>query len=299
MRARATRKGDGRSGMVLMLVLVVVGALALLVYHVQVSAQVWSSQAGRGLERARLRAAARDAAWLALSGLAADAETAADHTNEAWAAPTQLDYPDGVSAWARVEDEERRVNLNNLAVAAPAAGGRSAFQVVSDLLGLAGRSDPAADARALRQRLDAPAGEAAAWHESLVDLRTRLGGESDAWRRAAEWFSALPATPARATPVNVNTAPAEVLRGVLGPGRDAVVDWLLALRRQHPLASLEPLAAALGPGALEDARLFFDTRSRYFSVLARAGRNGASEEVYALAERDDQGAVRILRWVER
>ncbi len=295
MRFQATRKGRGRCGMVLPLVLVIVGALALLVYHLQVSAQVSNSRANQNLDRARLRIAAREAVWLALKNLAADPDNAVDHTNETWAAGLNMNYPDAIAVQVKVEDEERRLNLNNLAVPALPEN-RSSFQAISDALAGLGRNDADALTRSLKNRLALSGGSA---HESLSELKRLLGAESKAWQNGALNFTVLPTSPARATTINVNTAPIEILEAVLGPGWKAAARAINDLRQERPLASLGPLSAALGPGAQEKVRLLFDVQSRYFSISARSSRNGQFEDVYALAERDDHGTVRVIRWVER
>lgn len=299
MRLQATRKRSSSSGMALMLVLVIVSLLALLVYYAQVSAQVWNVQAARELEHSRLKVAARETAWLAMAKLAADVDVLSDHTNEVWAETTEILYPDGVCAKARIEDEERRINLNNMAVVMSDGVARSSFQIVSDLLGRQGRINPNADAGLLRRRLETQAVSNLNVHESLAELTDLLCSGTNDCRRMADVFTALPVTPVRVTPINVNTALPDALYAVLGPGREAVMNLLLDLRRTYPLASLAPLETALGTRVFSDTKNHFAVRSRYFSVFASAWRADKTEEVYALAERDDQGAVRILRWVER
>lgn len=299
MRAWATKKRRNNSGMVLMLTLVAVAMLAILVYYAQIAAQVWGNSANRELQRAKLRTAARDVAMLAFSRLTEDSDMMVDHTNEIWAAEVKLEYPDGICAAARIEDEERRVNINNLAVPTQATGGRSAFQVLETLLSMQGRADPVNDVRALRRSLETSTTAAAPMHESLAELKDKIFTSTNEWARSSCFFTALPLSPARVTPVNVNTAPPEVLRATLGPGHEAMVEWLVGFRQKQPLAGIEPVAQAFGQAAFDEIRLFFDTRSRYFTVQARAWLKDAYEEVYALAERDDQGALKILRWVEQ
>lgn len=117
------------------------------------------------------------------------------------------------------------------------------------------------------------------------------------------WFGLSPATLDRlrpfvtllpkATPVNLNTAPAPVLEAVI-PGLDAAsARRLLARRNQRPWYSLQEAADALGPlGRLLDHSLHA-VNSQYFEIQGRLRIDDLVQEELALVERNGQ-QVRML-----
>ena len=104
---------------------------------------------------------------------------------------------------------------------------------------------------------------------------------------------------ARIMPVNVNTAGRDVLMAMLGPQNRSAANTLCALRDAAPLTSLAPLKRLLKAGKDSPWDPYFAVKSSFFSVIARAAKDGGAEEVYALAFRDPMGNVEILRWVCR
>lgn len=143
-----------------------------------------------------------------------DARTSAvDHAGEPWATPlgrTRLDNGDREPAWlsGRVEDGQSRFNLRGLAVAGELPVEDVA--VLGRLLAYTGSSgvDVARFAQRLRTammipRLDAPSLVVA----SVEDIVLSETAEVEALQRLKPFVTLLPVQ----TPINVNTAPAEVL----------------------------------------------------------------------------------------
>lgn len=102
----------------------------------------------------------------------------------------------------------------------------------------------------------------------------------------------------RASHVNLNTAPAHVLRGVIGntPDRAALVEQLLAYRVENPITAIGPYLGRLPPADVQIATAYLDTKSSHFWVTAIDGSSG-QEIARALLGRGSDGTVRITQWL--
>jgi len=118
-------------------------------------------------------------------------------------------------------------------------------------------------------------------------------------RNTADSAVGGPARGRRIMPVNLNTADREVILAMLGPEHAGAAATLCGLRDAGPLVSLTALNRLLKASPDNSWNRYFDVKSSFFSVTARASKNGRVEEIYALVYRDPQGNVDILRWVCR
>jgi general secretion pathway protein K len=313
-------------GSVLVMVLVMIGLMALLVFQVQVTARGVLREKEDAHARLLLQQAATDATQNAVRLLAADEDLAVDSLDEDWAKPQEAVDPAGVSTRVTITDEDRRFNLNNMAAARGQGGQRAAEEVIMDILTLCGDFAPVEKVEALRDWIDSDA-EGSRESSFYEDLPTSYaaanaplgswseiffvdGYSSDTFRRherriAYEAYSAdlldcvtvLPVGAAQVLPVNVNTASREVLLAILGLPYESVAASILALRDGEPLRDIGTLADALNPELFATIRPYLATNSRFFTIEAQAYFQGRSSQLRALAERTAQGDVRILQWV--
>ena len=334
--------------MMLVLVLILLGLITALALQAQMVARM-ALRIGEGKAlRAQLRAAATDTAWGALHRLAGDADLQVDHTNEPWAVTEERLLLNGIDTWVRIEDENRRFDVNSLSVRLSADTGRMPVDIITDLLRLLRQPDPAVQAQALKDWIDqdhdglretdyyrnlkppvtiadafmeSPRELAAvlAWSGSSGDLPagvpagiavlpardTASGAVGGPARNTAHSAvggpvrNAAPASGRRIMPVNLNTADREVILAVLGPEHAGAAAMLCGLRDAGPLVSLTALNRLLKASPDNSWNRYFDVKSSFFSVMARASKNGRVEEIYALVCRDPQGNVDILRWLCR
>lgn len=307
------KRGRPNGGVVLVVLLMSMAVLTMLVVHMQVSARTALAAESRLLLRARLQAAAEDAAWRALSVLAADDNLLVDHTNEPWAAPAELRLPDGILVRSVMEDENRRLDLNALSVASAYAGARSPESFVADVLRHTGFRDAENAALALARAMEDGARSNAAISASVGTNsayvpRTVLLFESLDEVLAAlpaalppdflQMVTVLPDSKPRLSPININTASPELLIALFGEPQRAVVEWLCIVRAGRPLESASALTGMF-PNA-RDAAAFsacLDVKSSYFSLRVQAESGGASARLYVLLQRDESGALRIRRWI--
>lgn len=122
-----------------------------------------------------------------------------------------------------------------------------------------------------------------------LDQLVWLGLSPATLERLRPYATVLP----RATPVNLNTAPAPVLEAVIAGLDASSARQLLARRSQQPWGSLQEAALALGPlGRQLDARLHA-VGSGYFEIRGRIRIDDLVQEELALVERDGM-QVRML-----
>ncbi|MCX7010461.1 MAG: type II secretion system protein GspK, partial [Kiritimatiellaeota bacterium] len=110
-------------------------------------------------------------------------------------------------------------------------------------------------------------------------------------------FTIVPIPRDRPVRVNVNTASREVLLAIAGVDQASAVQQLLALRESGPLRSLQPIRRAVPPAMQDAVERFLDVRSLYFRVEAVAMQDGQSERIFALARRNENGALAIVQWI--
>lgn len=318
-------ESSSESGAALIIVLGVLAVVTILVARSQMDALFAQRRDQRGLLAARLRAAAGDAARDALARLAADDDLAADHTNEMWAAVREIRDPAGIVTRTKVTDQNRYFNLNNLATP-PQDSGRTPAAILLDLMTLCGDFTPVERVDALLDWMDP--GEEGAYENKFYrrgdrgyappnrplhawgELPWVHGFSRDYFRRherhsinepyaadMVDCVAILPARKASLETVNVNTASATVLTGILGMEYDELAAALVGMRNQRPIRSLNELVAIAPPDLLKRAQPYLDTRSRFFAIAVQAYAEGRTEQLSVLAQRDADGNVSVLQWV--
>lgn len=302
---------DPRSGLVLPAALIVGAALSALALHALAAARA-ETRAAEAVARARrLGAAAAAEALRRLGELAADDNPLVDHLGENWARAAAYTTPAGVRVISRVEDEERRFNLNNLTLAAAEPVARPVSAALADLLVRAGAGDARRRVEALRAALRDPEASAkprsrplADWAQ-LADIpgfdREFLESPTDDNRRKirpADTLTVIPFDPLRPSPINLNTASAEVLTGFFGRERPDLVRAIEELRQTAPLSSVAALSRRLDPLLFNRLAPWMAVHSTHFRITVNAADERDRRSVQVLARRDLQGRVRVLEWTE-
>jgi general secretion pathway protein K len=241
---------------------------------------------------------------------------AADHLGEPWALAVQesklstflsqdQQWREGdaeVFLSGQITDAQSRMNVMNLLqdgqISPPAL---ARFAALFQRLGL-----PLDELQTLSQQLQA------SWQASRTDQVTPASQRTNSQgvaallpRQTAQlvWLGLSPSTLAalqahitvlpEATPVNLNTASAEVLSAVL-PGLDlASARQAVTLRQRGHWTSLNAAKDALGPGARLIDEKQHSVQSRYFEVQGRMRIDNVVQQETALVQRDG-GQVRML-----
>lgn len=234
-----------------------------------------------------------------------------DHLDEPWAVPLRearlssfLSSSGGAAGEAlprdaflsgTITDAQARLNLRNLVDGGRVSGDDlRRFARLFEFLGLPQRELQAL-AENLRFALDASPDNRSAAQAPLAPQRVAHAewlGLSPATRRALEPFVTwLP----QRTPVNLNTAPAEVVMAAL-PGLDmGTAQRLVARRAGRPFATLADAAQAAGLplSALDDGA--FSVSSRFFEVRGQLRLDERVVAEHSLVQRDGQDVRTLWR----
>ncbi len=111
----------------------------------------------------------------------------------------------------------------------------------------------------------------------------------------AETVTIVPEQRSRIVPININTAGAATLQGILGIGHAAVVDRILTGRKTEPFRETDFLADLVSDEEFKNMSPYLDVKSHYFHIQATAYRDGKSAQVYVLARRSDEGRVDAIQ----
>lgn len=260
--------------------------------------QLWLRQVENLNAQAQSRVVALAALQWARSVLAQDARSSSvDHLGEGWAQPLSPLPVEGGELSGGLSDQQGLFNLNSLVREGKAsAADLAVFQKLLDLLqlppGLAGAVvdwiDPDAEptypggAEDMDYLALDPPYRAANRVLTTVDGLYRIKG-FDAARveRLRAFVTALP----QATPVNVNTAPAEVLAAVAGLSLDQA-RALVASRKARHFADLADFRARLPQPEAPLNETLLSVGSRYFLVTGHARFGRAKAGCQALLERE-------------
>ena len=260
------------------------------------------------LRRDQVQAQALVLAGLAWARQVLQDDTAAgpyDHLGETWAIalpPTPLDNG---SIEGRIVDAQGLVNLNNLA--GDGAVARAEHRRLAKLFAQA--QLPAVAIDALADWIDGDDAARDGSHEAtpyaalrparlppnaplLRPSEATLVRGVDAARFAAllPYVTALPAT----TPLNVNTAPREVLQATINGLDDASLTALLADRARKMFTTPAEFRSRLPAGASVDDLGAIGVRSDYFLVTVKARQRETVAQGRALLKRDGQSTPRVV-----
>lgn len=236
--------------------------------------------------------------------LAATADQPEIDLAQSWARPMPVTRIGGGEVGGRIVDLQGRFNLNNLLMgSAVVETSKRRFQQLLAVTGI----DPAMVDAVLDwiDRDDMPRGTAGAEDGTYMDmqpayraanrpfvsassLRLVRGFDAKAFAAISPSVTALPGN----TSININTAPAAVLRS-LGLKGD-VVKALLQRRLKHPFSSPSALHAWLpaGSGSVDFSRL--GVKSRFFLLHAEARVGQVRESLYSVIQVANAGRVLIL-----
>lgn len=287
------------TGFILVNALVLVAALSAVAVYLLSRAETTRHGLTAAQEASALALGLDAVEALALTRLDADLGGLTDHTGESWATP-QSGLPLAVgNASIRLADAQGRFNLNWLALPENEAAAE-AFRHLVRSLGLSPRTaedviaflrpggpeDRSAYA-ALIPPID-PVGGPVLMAAQIADIPALQG---EVYARLAPHVTALPAR----TPLNVNTASAEVLAALFPGVSQASLSRALPRRMFDPYQTVADFLAALGSdlqsdglGGTEAALVGgdgLDVKSSWFVLEAQVDLNGRRAQRTALIQR--------------
>jgi general secretion pathway protein K len=236
------------------IVAMLVAALAAAVAVSVATAQArWSSQVAHRRDQVQAQSIALAGVQWARQILDADARAGPiDHLGEPWALPLPATPVENGVVEGRIVDAQASINVNDLALGTHAAFERRRFERLFATLGVDASLLGAIVAQAPITRVQ--------------ELAYVNGMTPAALARVARFVTSLPV----ATPLNVNTAPAELLAASINGIDPRDVAALVASRAQQPFASLADFRERLPPGATLGDEAAYSVASRFFVVRVPA-----------------------------
>jgi general secretion pathway protein K len=283
--------GQAERGAAVVMAMLVVAVTAMLVSGVFWRQNVLLRQAENELSYAQAKWLIRGAIDWAGVILREDARTSSvDHFGEPWAVPladTQLNQDDGrdpVYLAGEIRDEQAKFNLRNLA--GPAGVNTRELAVLRRLLVLVGAAEGLADPVAERVLSAAPGEDgrkqAALGLASIDDLLGLEGISAAAIERLRPFVTMLP----QPTPVNANTAAAEVLAARFENLALADARRLVASRDRGYFKDRADVLNRVGELRLQASDAEISVATRYFSVNGTVSYRRARLHSEALLRRE-------------
>ena len=319
------RGNSGKDGMVLVLVLVLLGITATLLLHVQFTARIAQQADLRLWQNARLRTALTDEAFHLVRALANDEELAVDHLEKPWAGARETVRPDGLTTISRVTDLNRYVDLNNLVLGDDFTRRNHTERFLQEAMTKAGDFTPidrieavtdwiSPDDEGIRgsefyRTLEPPYRAPNTWMHTWNELQWIYGFTPEYFARKplhvigrpftaniTDLLTIIPGPRSRPVPININTAPSEVLESVFGPAQEPLARYIYLARADRPFRSVEALLAHADQALFAELESFIDVRSTHFLIDVRAFEGDRRAGLRAVVHREPEGRVHILQW---
>jgi general secretion pathway protein K len=269
--------------------------------------QLWLRQVENLTERAQARAVALAALQWARSALAEDArDGAVDHLGEPWARALAPLPVDGGMLAGELADAQARFNLNSLVrgsgtSASDVAALRKLFDLVQlqpdlvnavvDWIDAGGEVTYPAGAEDMDYLIAEPPYRAANRPLSTVDGLARVKGfDAEVLERLRPFVTALP----EATPINVNTAPPEVLAAVIAELTLDEARALVDARQGRHFKDIADFRARLPKSVTQVNETLLAVGSRYFTVSGHARFGRAKVGFEALLQRQSTAWPRLV-----
>ena len=325
-RASSRRRSSRRDGAVLPLVLLLLALISTLLIRAQLQTRAELRYKENLVKQAQIQHALVETLLHRLQAIADDPILQVDPLDEPWLLPVETNRADGVVTMTRVEDLSSRFDWNNLVLTDKPHDQHRGEQIIMDILTLCGDFGPVPKIDALKDWIDADDegyresrhyqeldkgypvanGPLATWGELLhvegftpdyFNPHERHTANESFKGNVLDTLAIIPGPRHQPMPVNLNTAPREVLLGVLGLAEENVIDFLISQRGEKPITSLAALQAAVDPTIAERASEYVDVRSHFFMLTVRGYRDGAALELSALVQRDERGDIQILQTI--
>ncbi len=298
------RRRQSPRGLALIVAMLIAALAAAVAVSVATAQSQWSTRVLHRRDQVQAQSIALAGVAWARQILEQDGRYAGaiDHLGEPWALPLPRTPVDNGDVEGRIVDAQAMLNVNNLASPAHAAFERGAFSRLfaahgvpqSALASIVDWVDPddapqpegAEDAWYLRQAQPALAANAPATR--LDELAYTRGMTAASMRRFLPFATALPVD----TPLNVNTASADVLAASLPNATPEAVLALVASRARQPFASVQDFRERAGVAIGDEA--MYAVASHYFVVTVRARQGETIARARALIART--GATSAIVW---
>jgi len=285
-------------GLALIIAMLVAALAAAVAISLATAQAQWTAQVTQRRDQVQAQSIALAGIQWTRQILTTTRATAFNHLGEPWALPLPATPVENGWVEGRIIDAQGMLNVNNLADGKQTALERQRLARLFNTL----RIPPATLAAVVdwvdSDGVEEPGGAEDAWYRQLAqpglaanmaatrieELAAVRGITPTVLGAMTRFVTALPDD----TPLNVNTAPAELLAASIEGVEPAVVATLVASRAQQPFPSVADFRARLPQGAsLVGGEAMYTVKSHFFLVRVRARQGDTVAEAHALI--DNQG----------
>lgn len=292
-----------QSGLALIIAMLIAALAAAVAVSVATAQSQWSAHVAHRRDQVEAQSIAVAGVQWARAILDADPR-GVDYLGEPWALPLPATPVENGDVEGRIVDAQSMLNVNDFASPQHAPQARQRFTRLFAMLGI-----PAATLAAISDWIDADdvaqeGGAEDAWYgreadaslaanapATRIDELARVRGMTPSvMTRMMPFVTSLPPE----TPVNVNTAPAEVLGALLDGIEPSALALLVARRTAHPFVAPDDFRAQLPPGVTIIDPALISVNTRYFLVSVRARQGETVAHARALIFRGDAAPSSIV-----
>jgi general secretion pathway protein K len=294
-------------GLALIIAMLIAALAAAVAVSVSTAQSQWLAQVDHRRDQVEAQSIALAGIQWARAIVDADAR-GIDYLGEPWALPLPATPVENGEVEGRIVDAQAMLNVNDLAGAEHGALERRRFARLFAALGI-----PDTTLASVVDWVDADdvpqqGGAEDAWYAGQADASlaanapaTRIeelalvrGMTAPALARIAPFVTSLPPD----TPVNVNTAPAEVLAALLDGIDSGALAALVASRSEHPFASPDDFRGRLPSGVSVIDPALVSVSTGYFLVMVRARQGETIAQARALIRRGGTSSAIVWQTIE-
>jgi general secretion pathway protein K len=296
-----------QQGLALIIAMLIAALAAAVAVSVSTAQSQWLAQVDHRRDQVEAQSIALAGVQWARAIIDADTR-GIDYLGEPWALPLPATPVENGEVEGRIVDAQAMLNVNDLASAQHGALERRRFIRLFAALGI-----PDTTLASVVDWVDADdvpqhGGAEDAWYAAEADASlaangpaTRIeelalvrGMTAPALARIAPFVTSLPPD----TPVNVNTAPAEVLAALLDGIDSGALAALVASRGEHPFASPDDFRGRLPSGVSVIDPALVSVSTGYFFVMVRARQGETIAQARALIRRDGASSAIVWQTIE-
>ena len=304
-QGRSAVRTTGERGLALIVAMLVAALAAAVAISLATAQAQWTAQVAQRRDQVQAQSIALAGIQWTRQILDATRSAPFNHLGEAWALPLPATPVENGSVEGHIVDAQGMLNVNNLADGNQTVLERQRFDRLFNAL----RIPPATLAAMVdwvdSDSIEEPGGAEDSWYGRMAqpglaanmpvvridELAAVRGVNPTVLAAMTRFVTALP----DATPLNVNTAPAELLAASIDGVEPAALATLLASRAQQPFQNIGDFRARLPQGASSiGPDSMYTVKSRFFLVSVRARQGDTVAQARALIDRAGSASPRVV-----
>ena len=305
VRGEGMRISIRERGLALIIAMLVAALAAAVAISLATAQAQWTAQVSQRRDLVQAQSIALAGVQWTRQILAMTRASPFNHLGEPWALPLPATPVENGSVEGRIIDAQGLLNVNNLALASTPANERQRFARAFDALHVAPATLAAIVDWVDSDAISEPDGAEDAWYRNapqpglaanmrvmrVEELAAVRGVTTSVLASLTRYVTALPEN----APLNVNTAPAELLAASIDGVDAATLAALVASRAQQPFRTITDFHARLPQTAtLIGGEPLYTVKSRYFLVWVRARQGDTVAQARALIDCEGAAWPRVV-----